>query len=77
MATYHSGEIAVQERAGLTSEAGFSLGGIGETVPPVARDFLAEQPLIVLGAADSGGRVWATQITGEPGFLRVPILERS
>jgi len=33
--------------------------------------------LIVLGAADSGGRVWATQITGEPGFLRVPILERS
>ncbi|MFJ4872896.1 pyridoxamine 5'-phosphate oxidase family protein [Streptomyces sp. NPDC088757] len=72
MATYHSGEIAVQERAGLARQADFSLGGIGETVPPVARDFLAEQPLIVLGATDPEGRVWATQLTGEPGFLKVP-----
>lgn len=72
MGTYHSGEVAVQERAGLAEQARFSLGGIGETVPPIARDFLAEQPMIVLGGADAEGRVWATQLTGEPGFLRVP-----
>ncbi|MFF8451017.1 pyridoxamine 5'-phosphate oxidase family protein [Streptomyces leeuwenhoekii] len=72
MATYHSGEIAVQERAGLARQADFSLGGIGESVPPIAKDFLAEQPLIVLGGADRDGRIWATQLTGEPGFLRVP-----
>ncbi|MFD7702822.1 pyridoxamine 5'-phosphate oxidase family protein [Streptomyces caelestis] len=72
MATYHSGEIAVQERAGLAGQAGFSLGGIGESIPPVAKDFLAEQPLIVLGGADLDGRIWATQLTGEAGFLRVP-----
>lgn len=72
MATYHSGELAVQQRAGLTTQAGFSLGGIHETVPPVAREFLAEQPMIVVGAADPAGRLWATQLTGEPGFLRVP-----
>ncbi|MFH8804639.1 pyridoxamine 5'-phosphate oxidase family protein [Streptomyces sp. NPDC017936] len=72
MATYHSGEIAVQERAGLTEQAEFSLGGIGESIPPVAQDFLAEQPLIVLGGADRDGRLWATQLTGEAGFLRVP-----
>ncbi|MER7720504.1 pyridoxamine 5'-phosphate oxidase family protein [Streptomyces flaveolus] len=72
MATYHSGEKAVQERAGLTREAGFALGGIGATVPPVAREFLAEQPLIVLGGADRAGRIWATQLTGAPGFIRVP-----
>ncbi|MEU7469983.1 pyridoxamine 5'-phosphate oxidase family protein [Streptomyces sp. NPDC044984] len=72
MATYHSGEIAVQERAGLTGQAEFSLGGIGESIPPVAKDFLAEQPLIVLGGADRDGRVWATQLTGDAGFLRVP-----
>ncbi|MFF5256375.1 pyridoxamine 5'-phosphate oxidase family protein [Streptomyces leeuwenhoekii] len=72
MATYHSGEIAVQERAGLARQADFSLGGIGESVPPIAKDFLAEQPLIVLGGADRDGRIWATQLTGEAGFLRVP-----
>ncbi|MFF8675233.1 pyridoxamine 5'-phosphate oxidase family protein [Streptomyces sp. NPDC015242] len=72
MATYHSGEIAVQERAGLARQAEFSLGGIGDSVPPVARDFLAEQPMIVLGAADRDGRLWATQLTGQAGFLRVP-----
>ncbi|MEU6100548.1 pyridoxamine 5'-phosphate oxidase family protein [Streptomyces flaveolus] len=72
MATYHSGEIAVQERAGLAREAGYALGGIGATVPPVAREFLAEQPLIVLGGADRAGRIWATQLTGAPGFIRVP-----
>ncbi|MGW4380275.1 pyridoxamine 5'-phosphate oxidase family protein [Kitasatospora sp. NPDC004531] len=72
MATYHSGEIAVQERAGLGREAGHSRGAIGDTVPPVARDFLAEQPMIVVGGADAAGRIWATQLTGDPGFLRVP-----
>jgi predicted pyridoxine 5'-phosphate oxidase superfamily flavin-nucleotide-binding protein len=72
VATYHSGEKAVQERAGLAREAGYALGGIGATVPPVAREFLAEQPLIVLGAADRAGRIWATQLTGAPGFIRVP-----
>ncbi|MDH6224060.1 MULTISPECIES: pyridoxamine 5'-phosphate oxidase family protein [Streptomyces] len=72
MATYHRGEIAVQERAGLARQAEFSLGGIGGSIPPVAEDFLAAQPLIVLGGTDHDGRVWTTQLTGETGFLRVP-----
>jgi predicted pyridoxine 5'-phosphate oxidase superfamily flavin-nucleotide-binding protein len=72
VATYHSGEIAVQERAGLAQQAEVSLGGIGESIPAVAKDFLAEQPMIVLGAADRDGRLWATQLTGRAGFLRVP-----
>ncbi|WP_030249120.1 MULTISPECIES: pyridoxamine 5'-phosphate oxidase family protein [unclassified Streptomyces] len=72
MATYHSGEIAVQKRAALTDQAHFSLGGIGDSVPAVAAEFLAEQPMIVVGSTDRAGRVWATQLTGAPGFLRVP-----
>ncbi|MER6995704.1 pyridoxamine 5'-phosphate oxidase family protein [Streptomyces sp. NPDC000410] len=72
MASYHSGEIAVQERAELSDEASFSLGAIGETVPAVAAAFLAEQPMIVVGGTDRAGRLWATQLTGEPGFLRAP-----
>ncbi|RVU23923.1 pyridoxamine 5'-phosphate oxidase family protein [Streptomyces antnestii] len=72
MATYHSGEIAVQERAGMAQEAEFSGAAIGTTVPQVAVDFLAGQPMLVVGAADREGRLWAGQLTGEPGFLRVP-----
>ncbi|KRV46373.1 pyridoxamine 5-phosphate oxidase [Wenjunlia vitaminophila] len=70
MAEYHRGETAVQARAGLTSQATFSLGGIGDTIPDVAAAFLAEQPLLVLGGTDPVGRVWATMLTGPPGFLR-------
>ncbi|WP_405895559.1 pyridoxamine 5'-phosphate oxidase family protein [Streptomyces sp. NBC_00104] len=72
MATYHSGELAVQQRAALTDQARFSLGGIGDSVPAVAAAFLAEQPMIVVGSTDRAGRIWATQLTGAPGFLRVP-----
>ncbi|MCF2526591.1 pyridoxamine 5'-phosphate oxidase family protein [Yinghuangia soli] len=73
MATeYHRGELAVQDRAELSRQAAFSLGGIGGTIPPVAAAFLAEQPLIVVGGTDADGRTWATQLTGPPGFLRVP-----
>ncbi|TDD55318.1 pyridoxamine 5'-phosphate oxidase family protein [Nonomuraea terrae] len=72
MATYHSGEIAVQDRAELSDQARFSLGGIGEAIPEVAAAFLAEQPMIVVGGADATGRVWASQLTGPPGFLRTP-----
>jgi predicted pyridoxine 5'-phosphate oxidase superfamily flavin-nucleotide-binding protein len=72
MTTYHRGERAVQERAGLSGQAGRSLGGIGDAVPPVAKDFLATQPLIVLGGTGPAGRLWATQMTGDPGFLQVP-----
>ncbi|AKZ53062.1 putative ferredoxin NADPH reductase [Streptomyces ambofaciens ATCC 23877] len=72
VATYHAGELAVQERAGLALRAASALRAVRAEVPPVARQFLAERPLIVVGAADPGGRLWATHLTGEPGFLRVP-----
>lgn len=73
MATgYHPGEVQVQKRADLANEATFSLGAIGDTVPAVAADFLTGQPMIVIGGTDSEGRVWATQLTGLPGFLRTP-----
>ncbi|WP_051027188.1 pyridoxamine 5'-phosphate oxidase family protein [Nocardia higoensis] len=40
-------------------------------VPSVAADFLAAQPMAVLAAADGDGRLWASALTGTPGFLRV------
>ncbi|WP_030579281.1 pyridoxamine 5'-phosphate oxidase family protein [Streptomyces anulatus] len=72
MSGYHQGEIAVQERAGLARRAASAQRAIRSDIPEVAVDFLAQQPFLVVGGADERGRIWATQLTGEPGFLSVP-----
>ncbi|MEW1613550.1 MULTISPECIES: pyridoxamine 5'-phosphate oxidase family protein [unclassified Streptomyces] len=72
MADYHHGELTVQHRAGLRDPASGSLRAIRDAVPDAAAEFLARQPMIVLGAADAAGRLWSTLLTGEPGFLGVP-----
>ncbi|MBN3928183.1 pyridoxamine 5'-phosphate oxidase family protein [Streptomyces verrucosisporus] len=69
---YHRGEREAQERAGLRRKAEISGRAIRDTVPPVAAAFLAEQRLLVAGAADERGDVWATVLTGPAGFLRAP-----
>ncbi|AUY50720.1 pyridoxamine 5'-phosphate oxidase family protein [Streptomyces sp. CB01881] len=67
---YHPGERAVQARAGRSDRADHSGRAIGGTIPAVAARFLAERRILVVGAADADGRLWATQLTGEPGFLQ-------
>ncbi|OLF19299.1 pyridoxamine 5'-phosphate oxidase family protein [Actinophytocola xanthii] len=67
---YHEGERAVQARAGVLDQAEFSSAAIHARIPDVARDFLAGQVMLVLGAADRDGRPWASLLTGAPGFLR-------
>ncbi|MFC5747473.1 pyridoxamine 5'-phosphate oxidase family protein [Actinomadura rugatobispora] len=64
---YHEGERAARRRAGLLDQGGFS---VRAEIPEVARRFLVQQPMVVLGAADADGRMWATLLTGRPGFLR-------
>jgi predicted pyridoxine 5'-phosphate oxidase superfamily flavin-nucleotide-binding protein len=66
---FHSGEIAVQERAGVRDIAEDVGEGIIDHLPPGATDFLARRQMAVLGSVDSGGRVWASVLTGEPGFI--------
>ncbi|HEY0574603.1 MAG TPA: pyridoxamine 5'-phosphate oxidase family protein [Pseudonocardia sp.] len=67
--TYHPGERAAQAKAGLSAEAE-RVGGIVRTaVPPAAAEFLVEQPMLVVAAADEQGRMWASLLTGAPGFL--------
>lgn len=43
---------------------------IGEVIPLPAQEFLKAQPMLVLGGADSDGRVWSSLVTGEAGFAR-------
>ncbi|WP_107416299.1 pyridoxamine 5'-phosphate oxidase family protein [Streptomyces sp. CdTB01] len=71
MDVYHEGARALQERLGVRDTADHVGRMVGEGVKPVAAAFLESQPLLVLGAADPAtGRVWASALTGAPGFVR-------
>ncbi|MFD8807924.1 pyridoxamine 5'-phosphate oxidase family protein [Streptomyces sp. NPDC059597] len=68
---YHAGSRAVQDRAGERERADHVGRSLGQDVKPVAAAFLGLQPLLIVGAADPGtGRVWASALSGEPGFVR-------
>ena len=49
---YHEGERLAQRRAGLRDQGEFSSRAIRAEAPDVAREFLAQQPMVVVGAAD-------------------------
>ncbi|MGW0249422.1 pyridoxamine 5'-phosphate oxidase family protein [Nocardia goodfellowii] len=70
MAPFHAGELAVQQRMGQAHIAARVGRMIRAEIPAVAADFLAEQPMVILGAADAAGRLWASQLAGPPGFVR-------
>ncbi|WP_030757218.1 MULTISPECIES: pyridoxamine 5'-phosphate oxidase family protein [unclassified Streptomyces] len=67
---YHRGSLAVQERVGVRGPAEHVGRSIGTGIRDVAAAFLELQPHLVVGAADGAGRVWASLLTGPPGFVR-------
>ncbi|MBC8102075.1 MAG: pyridoxamine 5'-phosphate oxidase family protein [Cytophagales bacterium] len=69
MSTYHEGEVAVQEQAGVRTMSERVGNGIHAEIPEAAREFLSQQPFVVIGARDEvSGRVWASALFGAPGF---------
>ncbi|MFC5141527.1 pyridoxamine 5'-phosphate oxidase family protein [Actinomycetospora rhizophila] len=66
---FHDGELAAQRAAGLTEQAERVRPIVASTVPRGAADFLLRRRLLVLGAADRDGRVWATTLQGPEGFV--------
>ncbi|GGU75029.1 hypothetical protein GCM10010260_03710 [Streptomyces filipinensis] len=71
MGTYHAGSLAVQELMGVRDRADHVGRSLGQDIKPVAAAFLELQPLLVVGAAaPETGRVWASALTGRPGFVR-------
>ncbi|WP_030760856.1 pyridoxamine 5'-phosphate oxidase family protein [Streptomyces sp. NRRL F-2664] len=67
---YHWGSLAVQERVGVRGAAEHVGRSIGTGIRDVAAAFLELQPHLVVGAADGAGRMWASLLTGPPGFVR-------
>jgi uncharacterized protein len=76
MATFHEGELEVQRRAGVAANAERIGRSIHPAIPPAAARFAAERSFILVGAADIGGRVWATLLRGTPGFVSVRAEDR-
>jgi predicted pyridoxine 5'-phosphate oxidase superfamily flavin-nucleotide-binding protein len=68
---FHEGELAVQRRAGVEGMARRVSAVIDDTISPAARDFYRAQSFVVVGTIDAEKRVWASLLTGEPGFIRV------
>ncbi|NNH74897.1 pyridoxamine 5'-phosphate oxidase family protein [Nocardia uniformis] len=68
--SYHPGELAVQQRMGQADIAQHVGRMIRADIPHTAAAFLAEQPMIVIAAADDTGNLWASQLVGPAGFAR-------
>lgn len=69
--SFHSGEIAVQAQAGVREEAQRLCNVISSTIKPSAQEFLHTQQLAIASTVDSQARVWASLLTGNPGFVEV------
>jgi predicted pyridoxine 5'-phosphate oxidase superfamily flavin-nucleotide-binding protein len=67
---YHSGELAVQTRAGVQEEADQLGKIISSSIKPAAQDFLSSQRLMIAGTVGASGQVWASLLTGKPGFVK-------
>jgi hypothetical protein len=69
---YHPGQRAVQARAGDTTVAERLERGIRPALPDPAQEFLAGLPLLFVAAAGPDGSVWASVLSGPPGFIDTP-----
>jgi uncharacterized protein len=70
---WHAGELAIQQRAGVTGRmAEIGLRNIRSYMPEQHREFFAQLPFVVIGTVDDAGDAWATLRAGRPGFVRSP-----
>jgi len=68
---FHPGELAVQERAGMSAGAAKIGRSIDDAIAAPAAHFLAQRYTLYVGSLDSDGRPWASQLVGPPGFVTV------
>ncbi len=69
-AKFHAGELAVQARVGVEYMASKVGNGIHPQIPPIAQDFLRQQQMAVAATVAENGQVWASLLSGKPGFMR-------
>jgi len=70
---FHPGELAIQARFGAQErmdKQGRRV--IREYLPEQHQQFFAQLPYAIVGTVDESGRLWASMLAGEPGFLSSP-----
>jgi predicted pyridoxine 5'-phosphate oxidase superfamily flavin-nucleotide-binding protein len=72
---FHSGEIEVQERLGVREQAAKIGSGIRAEISPERHGFLLGRRFVVVASLDRAGAVWASLLSGAPGFLE-PVAAR-
>lgn len=71
--TFHPGEQAMQDRAGVREKMqALAPGLIRNHMPEQHRKFFNKLPMLIIGAVDKWGAPWATVLTGRPGFIQSP-----
>jgi len=72
-ATFHAGELALQQRAGSfqrLAEVGPRV--IRDHMPDPHREFFGLLPFLLAGTVDARGQPWASVLAGPPGFVHSP-----
>jgi predicted pyridoxine 5'-phosphate oxidase superfamily flavin-nucleotide-binding protein len=67
---FHDGEHAVQRRAGVERVAAQVGRTISSRISHDHAEFLRDQTFVVVAGRDDGNRVWASLLTGPPGFAQ-------
>jgi predicted pyridoxine 5'-phosphate oxidase superfamily flavin-nucleotide-binding protein len=67
---YHEGELAIQQRVDESEMARINASAIDKTILTGALRFIEQQPMVVIGSMDPAGKVGASTLFGNPGFIR-------
>ncbi len=67
---YHDGEIAIQARVGVQTEASRIANILTPFISDTVRDLLQLQSMIIVSTIDAQNSIWVSLLTGEPGFIR-------
>lgn len=69
---FHQGELAAQERAGVRAQMEKAGAMLRDYMPEQHRTFFPLLPTFFIGGSDEAGRIWASVLWGEPGFVQSP-----
>lgn len=69
---FHSGERAVQQRAGVLEKMAARSQVIRSFMPDQHREFFQQLPFLIVGSIDRQQQPWASIVIGAPGFVTSP-----
>jgi uncharacterized protein len=71
--SWHDGEVEIQRRAGVANiMAPVACQAIRRELLPQHQKFFGNLPFVIAAAVAPDGEVWATVLSGRPGFLQCP-----